>query len=136
MESLGVHEHWNNSTDKQYSRNLGTGEGIELIKLINYTPTSVERSNADIPDTFTLFANYPNPFNPSTTIKYNLQKSDNVTLIIYNISGQEIERLVNEFQIMGEHEITWHPKALSSGIYFYRLKTGEFSKTKKLILQK
>ncbi len=136
LKSLGVHEHWNNSTVKQYSRNLGTGEGIELIKILKTTPTVVERSNGDIPGTFTLFTNYPNPFNPSTTIKYHLQKSDNVTLIIYNISGQEIERLVNEFQTIGEHEITWHPKALSSGIYFCKLQAGEFSETNKLILQK
>jgi len=83
-----------------------------------------------------LFPNYPNPFNANTKIKYNLQNPGNVILKIYNISGQEIGTLVNEYQTMGEHEITWNPKGLSSGIYFFKLKSGEFLETKKLILQK
>ena len=55
LKSLGVHEHWNNSTDKQYSRNLGTGEGIELIQVIKTSPTAVENNNGDIPKYFYTF---------------------------------------------------------------------------------
>ncbi|MBD3340248.1 MAG: T9SS type A sorting domain-containing protein [Candidatus Lokiarchaeota archaeon] len=84
----------------------------------------------------TLHQNYPNPFNPSTTIKYALQKSGNILLKIYNLSGQELEILANRYQTTGEYEITWQSKGLPSGIYFYRLQFGEFSETKKLILQK
>lgn len=85
---------------------------------------------------FNLNQNYPNPFNPSTTIKYNLFKSVIVNLKIYNLAGQEIETLINKYQIAGKHELKWIADGLSSGIYFYRLHVGEFSETKKLILQK
>ena len=69
-----------------------------------------------------LMQNYPNPFNRTTTIKYNLQKSDKVSLIIYNISGQELKILVDVSQEAGEYEITWQPKGLPSGIYFWKAK--------------
>lgn len=85
---------------------------------------------------FELFQNYPNPFNPSTKIKYQLNRSSYVKVKIFNIAGQEIEILANEFQSAGEYKITWQPKGLPSGIYFYRLQAGDFSETKKLILQK
>ncbi|MBN1782649.1 choice-of-anchor D domain-containing protein [bacterium] len=85
---------------------------------------------------FYLFQNYPNPFNPRTKIKYNIDVSSNVTLKIYNISGQELVTLVNEFQIAGKYEIIWQPKGFPSGIYLYRLQVGKFSEVKKFILQK
>ncbi|MBN2091997.1 T9SS type A sorting domain-containing protein [candidate division KSB1 bacterium] len=98
--------------------------------------TAVQTGNNRYPLNFTLEQNYPNPFNPATTIKYNLKKSCYVCLKIYNLSGQEVEKLFNKFQIKGEHEITWQPKGLPSGIYLYRLQAGDFSETKKLIMQK
>ena len=126
LQSLGVHEHWNNSTDKQYSRNLGTGEGIELIQIIKNTPTVVERSNGDIPDTFTLFANYPNPFNPSTTICYSLPASADIRLNIYNLKGEKVRTLINQHQSAGTFEISWNGcndnnVRVASGIYIYRM---------------
>ena len=106
-------------------------------------PTSVDYKQKTIKD-FNLMQNYPNPFNPATTIRYNLKKPDNVIVTVYNVSGQKIKTLVNGYQSVGEHELTWQPKGLSSGIYFYRLQAGDpstssgqrFSETKKLILQK
>jgi hypothetical protein len=83
-----------------------------------------------------LYPNYPNPFNLTTTIKYHLLQPGHVTLKIYNITGQEVATLVNSFQISGDHETIWHPQGLPGGIYFYRLQVGEFSETRKLILQK
>jgi hypothetical protein len=65
-----------------------------------------------------------------------LQKPSNVILKIYNISGQELETLLDKFQTTGEYGINWQPNSLPSGIYFYRLQAGEFSETKKLVLQK
>jgi hypothetical protein len=126
LKSLGVHEHWNNSTDKQYSRNLGTGEGIELIKILRNTPTAVERSNGDIPDTFKLFANYPNPFNPSTTICYSLPASADIRLNIYNLKGEKVRTLINQHQSTGTFAVSWNGRndnnvRVASGIYVYRL---------------
>ncbi|MBD3290712.1 T9SS type A sorting domain-containing protein [candidate division KSB1 bacterium] len=89
-----------------------------------------------IPEKFLLYQNYPNPFNPSTNIRYNLHESNNVKLQIFSLSGQMIETLIDGFQEAGAHKITWRPKGLASGIYFYKLRVGEFLETKKLILQK
>ena len=126
LKSLGVHEHWNNSTDKQYSRNLGTGDGIELIQILNNTSTVVEPGKGDTPNTFTLFANYPNPFNPSTTICYSLTTSANVGLNIYNLKGEKVRTLINKHQSAGTFKISWdgcNDKNLrvASGVYIYRM---------------
>ncbi|MCX6033664.1 MAG: T9SS type A sorting domain-containing protein, partial [Chloroflexi bacterium] len=134
LQSLGVHEHWNNPTDKQYSRNLGTGKGVELIQIINNTPTVVEHSSRDIPETFTLFANYPNPFNPSTKIRYAIPQNSFVLLKVFDLDGREIVTLVNEEKASGNYEVTFNANNLSSGIYFYQLKTENYVQTKKMIL--
>lgn len=133
LQSLGVHEHWNNPTDKQYSRNLGTGEGIELIQIINNKPTVVEPSRSDIPQAFALFANYPNPFNPSTKIRYSIAQNSFVTLKVFDLRGREIATLVNESKASGNYETTFDASNLSSGIYFYQLKTENYIQTKKMI---
>ena len=88
-----------------------------------------------IPQNFDLLQNYPNPFNLSTNIKYSLKKSNHVSLKIYNLLGQKIKILVDEYQTAGVHEICWIKKELPSGIYFYNIKSGEYSATKKLILE-
>ena len=117
---------------------IGTDAGLAIYRKGGVILTSAERSEFSqrTPSQVELFQNYPNPFNPITTIKYKLNKSGNVLLKIFNLSGQEVDILVNAFQTIGEHEITWQPNSLSSGIYFYKLQAGEFSETKKLILQK
>ncbi len=107
-----------------------------ILKTTSGGMTSVQTVQNEMPNNFNLHQNYPNPFNPSTMIKYHLSKPSDVILNVYNLSGQELETLVNGFQTAGEHEITWQPKGLPSGIYFYRLQAGGFSETKKLILQK
>ena len=85
---------------------------------------------------YELSQNYPNPFNPTTTLSYAIPRSGDVTLIIYNILGEEIISLVNEFKSVGRYEITWDASAQSSRIYFYRLKSGDFEETKKMVLLK
>jgi hypothetical protein len=91
------------------------------------------------PSDFILYDNYPNPFNPSTTIKYSLPIQSKVTLSIYNILGQEIRTLVDEVQSSGIKTISWngrdnHGKQVSSGIYLYRIQSGVFTATKKMVL--
>jgi CubicO group peptidase (beta-lactamase class C family) len=85
---------------------------------------------------FNLAQNYPNPFNPSTKIQYAVSSRQLVTLKIYDLLGREIETLVNEEKPAGVYEINWNALKLSSGVYFYQLKAGEFIQTKKMILLK
>ncbi len=108
----------------------------EITLFYNLSITSIKGNDLQTPSNFYLDQNYPNPFNPLTTIKYNLHKPCNVILKIYNLSGQELETLVDGFQISGSHEISWQPRGLSSGIYFYRLKAGEHTESKKSLLQR
>jgi hypothetical protein len=79
-------------------------------------------------------AELPNPFNPSTTIRYALAQGGHVSLKIFNLNGQEIATLVDGKQNAGEHLIHWHADSLPSGIYFYRLQAGEKLETRKMIL--
>jgi len=90
----------------------------------------------EVPNELLLFQNYPNPFNPETTITYSLPISGFVVLKIFNLAGQKIETLVEELQASGDHQVKWIAQGLPSGIYVYQLQTGEFSVTKKLLLQK
>ncbi len=89
------------------------------------------------PYTYYLKNNYPNPFNPLTTIEYSLAKKTNVTLKIYNVIGQEVARILdNVNQPAGPYKIQWSAESLSSGIYFYRIEAGDFRKTHKMLLLK
>ena len=88
-----------------------------------------------------LFNNYPNPFNPSTTISYSLQHASNLRVDIYNIKGQKVKSLVNEHKPAGKHSVTWHGtddsgNAVGSGIYFYRMEAEGYVETKKMVLMK
>lgn len=89
-----------------------------------------------IPQEFSLSQNYPNPFNPSTQINYSLPESGNVRLIIYDILGREVAKIIDQFQSTGSYSIDFNAEELSSGIYFYRLIAGSFITTKKMILLK
>jgi photosystem II stability/assembly factor-like uncharacterized protein len=85
---------------------------------------------------FSLEQNYPNPFNPSTTINYTIAKPDLVKIAVYNTLGQKIKELVNEVKGTGSYSISFNASSISSGIYFYKIETSEFSQVKKMILLK
>jgi hypothetical protein len=89
-----------------------------------------------LPSLFTLNQNYPNPFNPVTIISYSLPVATDVKIDIFNILGQRVATLMNEHQEAGEHSITWNASPYSSGVYFYRITTGEAVGTKKMLLLK
>ncbi|MDD5360736.1 MAG: T9SS type A sorting domain-containing protein [Ignavibacteria bacterium] len=91
---------------------------------------------ATTPDIYSLSQNYPNPFNPVTQIDYQLPKSGNVKIIIYNALGKEVEILVNETQNAGNHNVNWNASAFPSGVYVYKLESGSFVSNKKMILIK
>lgn len=95
-----------------------------------------EETGAAIPEKFNLFGNYPNPFNPETVISYSLPRGEYVVLKIYNSLGEEVTTLVNELQNAGIHKIKFAAYELPSGIYFYRIQSGDFVQTKKMILMK
>jgi hypothetical protein len=95
-----------------------------------------EDKNLSISNTYELYTNYPNPFNSSTKIMYSIPNSTFVTVNIYDIFGRKIESLVSKFQKADTYSIEFNAGNLSSGIYFYRLQTGEYTDTKKLILKK
>ncbi|MCX6175096.1 MAG: YCF48-related protein [Ignavibacteriales bacterium] len=99
--------------------------------------TSIESNNV-LPNKFELFQNYPNPFNPTTVIGWQITVSGHVTLKVYDLLGREVTTLVNEFQQPGSHNSTFNINnySLSSGTYFYRLTTGDFSSTQKMVLLK
>ena len=88
------------------------------------------------PEQFSLYPNYPNPFNPTTTIQYKIPKFSEVTLTIYDLLGREIATLVNKTQTPGEYSAIWNGQGHPSGIYFCRLNAGDFMETRKLVLQK
>ena len=97
--------------------------------------TDVERTN-QVPESFSLNQNYPNPFNPSTTIEYSITKSSHVLLEVFNVLGQSIARLVDEQVSPGTYRVSYDASHLSSGVYLYRLKAGDFVQTKKMVLMK
>lgn len=103
--------------------------------------TAVEEEQTTPPHNFELSQNYPNPFNSETQIKYALPQESNVRLVIYNILGQKVRVLVEDFQEHGYYTISWDGKneqgeAVGSGIYFYRIQAGSFTKTAKMSLLK
>lgn len=89
-----------------------------------------------VPTDFNLAQNFPNPFNPTTTIKYGLPIESNVVLRIYNMLGQQVLELVNKVESAGYHEVTFNASTLTSGIYFYKIEAGNFMEIKKMILIK
>jgi hypothetical protein len=92
--------------------------------------------NTNNPYTFQLYVNYPNPFNPKTTIKYCIPRADMVILNIYDITGRLVKSLVSEYQKEGLHSIEFDGSNCASGIYFYRLVSGDFVASKKMVLLK
>jgi len=97
---------------------------------------AVENENMYIPYKYALEQNYPNPFNPLTTIKYSVPESGSVQLKVYDIIGNEVATLVNEIKAPGSHEVSFNAAQLTSGVYIYSLKAGNFAQIKKMILLK
>jgi agmatine deiminase len=98
-------------------------------------PSVVSNGNSQVKE-YKLFQNYPNPFNPKTIIRFKIKDSRFVTLKVYDILGKEITTLVNEFKIEGDYEVPFSASQFSSGIYFYKLVSGDFIDIKKMIITK
>jgi endonuclease I len=101
-----------------------------------YEPATIKSENDQSPDQFFLSQNFPNPFNPTTMISYQLPMTNRVLLKVYDILGQEITTLVDQLISAGKHQVVWDAEKLPSGIYVYQLKAGNYIDSRKMILMK
>lgn len=108
---------------------------IDDVSLTNQI-TDVEKEKSPRPINFELEQNYPNPFNPSTTITFALPSQSFVSLKVFDLIGREVATLVSEELTAGYHSRNWNAESVSGGIYFYRVRAGNFTETKKLLLVK
>ena len=99
--------------------------------------TTIDEQNIKkFPNTFVLYSLYPNPFNPSTHIKFNIPRSANVEISVYNVAGQFIGKLLNENKKAGTYIVNWDASNMASGMYFIRMKAGNYVKTRRCLLVK
>jgi len=112
------------------------GSSFNLDGLVMGTATSADDPVNSVPTGMHLFQNFPNPFNPTTSISYALPASTQVDLSVFNLLGEKVATLVNGFQSPGEHRALFNASSLPGGVYLYRLRAGAFSQSKKLVLLK
>ncbi len=103
---------------------------------IGTRPVSVEQRETEINNNFVLFQNYPNPFNPTTVINFSIPKSSQIELSVYNVLGQKVATLLNKKLLPGNYKYDFDAGNLTSGIYFYKLQTENYTQTKKMMLVK
>jgi hypothetical protein len=158
LDPVGGNKHWVmgmgpfdfHPGDSQYVMiKMGIGQGYVrsignlryVLRYPNFYPTDVTEPGQELPDDFSLSQNYPNPFNPTTVIRFSLPTRENVSLEIFNVLGQEVKSLVDGELPRGEHITTWDGTDRSgnrqpSGVYFYRLKAGNYIQSRKMVLVK
>ena len=117
------------------------GSTLTEYLLSDSTATDSNNDPSDLPLAFSLSPNYPNPFNPSTEIRYSIPRASQVSIAVYNVLGQRVTGLVDLHQKAGNYRITWdgtdsRGKSVASGIYFYRMKADQFVQSHKMILLK
>lgn len=98
--------------------------------------TGIVENNSSGPEQVSLHQNYPNPFNPKTVISWQLNETSQVNLDVYNILGQKVALLLSEKQGAGKHNIEWDASDFPTGLYFYRLRAGDFVQTRRMLLVK
>jgi len=113
-----------------------SGGALSIWTAIVDFPTGVENNITNIPSKYELNQNYPNPFNPVTNIKFNIPEAGFTTLKVYDILGNEVATLINEKRDAGSYEVNFSGERLSSGVYYYKLTSGSFTDTKKMIMIK
>ncbi len=111
------------------------GDGGAIAKM-NGLMVGVASYSGEVPDSYALKQNFPNPFNPSTNINFSIPKSGLVTLKVYDMTGKEVATLVNEVRTAGNYLVGFNASGLPSGVYFYKVSSGNFADTKKMLLTK
>jgi len=109
--------------------------GMKGTITVNST-SDVETIGETIPNDFILMQNYPNPFNPATTISFSIPAPSYVSLRVFNLLGKEVAQIISEEMPAGRHSKQWNAADLTSGVYFYRLQSGDFVETKRLMMLK
>jgi 5'-nucleotidase len=149
-EAIGTLKAFKNHIRAQSGKHISSESAEELIYLADKLMESITSSPLadhsyktmkENPETFSLLQNYPNPFNPQTQIAYTLPEDSHIKLTIYNIMGQKVKVLVDEYQSAGTKNVIWdgrngNGKKVTSGIYFYKLQAGDFVQTKKMSVVK
>lgn len=107
-----------------------------MVGTINATVSSITQTSSTFPEVYSLNQNFPNPFNPSTSIKFDIANTGFVNIKVYDNLGKEVSTLVNENLSAGSYQVNWNAAGLTSGIYFYRLETSDYVATKKMLLVK
>jgi hypothetical protein len=120
----------------QFYYHSGFGNNLFLDSICTGSIVGISNNGGVIPHSYALSQNYPNPFNPSTVIKYSLPKAGLVKLVVFDILGREVRTLVNEIKTAGIYSVNFDASSLASGVYFYRVESGDFVQTKKMLLIK
>jgi hypothetical protein len=131
--ATGVYEYW---VVVEYDGGFMSGESNHVTQL-----NHVSTGNPTVPLVTELSGNYPNPFNPTTAVKFSLNQATNVRIDVYNIKGEKVKTLVNEELEAAFHTIVWngddaYGRNVGSGVYFYKMRAGKYTSTKKMILMK
>jgi hypothetical protein len=109
---------------------------VDELEVLAASVTGIKNQPTTVPAKYALSNNYPNPFNPSTNINFSIEKSSKVTLAIYNVLGQKVATLVNNYMQAGSYTYQFNASKLASGVYIYRIEAGNFVSAKKMILMK
>jgi hypothetical protein len=110
--------------------------GVINASYLCATTVGVEGQGNEIPQSYSLSQNYPNPFNPMTNIRFAIPNSGLVKLVVYDMMGREVKTLVNQSMGAGNYTVDFDASDLSSGVYVYTIKAGDFTDTKKMVLVK
>ena len=116
------------------SSQRGGSSVYTTIMYVQTPPVSVAPEPGGPPRSYRLAQNYPNPFNPVTTLRFDLPQAGQMTLVIYDLVGQEVRRWDILFQSAGYHQVIWDASSVASGVYLYRLQAGDFVQTRKMLL--
>lgn len=126
----------NSYTGTNSSTVLNMTNAINQIAIFDTIDVGISNLGTEIPEKYNLYQNYPNPFNPTTNIKFDVPAASFTSLKVYDINGREVAELVNQNLQAGRYEYSFNAAALSSGIYYFKLVSGEFNQIKKMILLK
>jgi len=134
QQTVGVTDSFYDLEFINYNTGWICGQNGRILKTTNGGSTWIKPINTEVPESYALRQNFPNPFNQVTKIQFEIPESKFVTLIVYDILGKEIAALVNEKLSPGKYVINFNENGLSSGIYFCKLQTNNYSAVKKMVL--